>query len=229
MDREHRRRPGGPHVFARWANRAYHVDRMQGLVFESTQTLTPQEFADFVEERVRLGDGSHYELLNGRVVMNPPAGYPHGEVGSNVQWILGTIVRERKLGKVFDSSQGFELPSGDTVEPDHSFVSSARWSAAPLPEVGKFLRVVPDLVVEVLSTRTASQDRGEKKHIYERNGVLEYWLVDARAREVTVFTLRDGRFGRGRTHGEEESYVSDVLAGASIAVRDLLPGPIEER
>jgi Uma2 family endonuclease len=44
------------------------------------------------------------------------------------------------------------------------------------------LRIVPDLVVEVLSRKTASQDPGEKKAIYERNGVREYWLVDPRTR-----------------------------------------------
>lgn len=195
---------------------------MQDLVFESIQSLTQQEFAAFVEERERRGDPAHYELLNGRVVMNPPAGYPHGEIGNNVQWVLAKIVRQNKLGKVFDSSQGFELPSGDTVEPDHSFVSFTRWAAAPAPEFGKFLCVVPDLVVEILSTRTASQDRGEKKAIYERNSVLEYWLVDPRARRVTVFRLRDGQFDHGETLHESDTFVSTPLGGAPVVVAELL-------
>lgn len=58
---------------------------MHDLVFESTRTVTPKEFAEFVATREAAGDTGHYELLNGRVVMSPPAGYPHGEVGSNVQ------------------------------------------------------------------------------------------------------------------------------------------------
>ena len=160
---------------------------MHELIFESTRTVTPEEFATFVATREAAGDTGHYELLNGRVVMSPPAGYPHGEVGSNVQRLLASFVWDRKLGRVFDSSQGFELPSGDMVEPDHAFVSHERWAMAPAPESGRFLRVGPDLIVEVLSGRTATQDRGEKKAIYDRKGVLEYWLVDPRAEEVTVF------------------------------------------
>jgi len=199
------------------------VSLMQGLVFESTRTVTQDEFAEFVAERERLGVASHYELLNGRVVMNPPAGYPHGEIGSNLQRILGRFVHERKLGKVFDSSQGFELPSGDTVEPDHSFVSTARWAAAPPPEEGKFLRVVPDLVVETLSPKTASQDRGEKKAIYERNDVREYWLVDYRTREITVFELAGDRFDGGTVHADGEPCASRVLAGLTLTMNDLLP------
>ena len=195
---------------------------MQGLVFESAQLLTQTEFVAFVEECERVGDRAHYELLNGRVVMNPPAGYPHGEIESNVQWVVGKIVREHGLGKVFGSSQGFELSSGDTVEPDHSFVSAARWSAAPPPESGKFLRVVPDLVVEILSTRTASQDRGEKKAIYERNAVLEYWLVDPRSRQVTAFSYQDGHFDGGAVHAESEGFASRILNGAEVRVDELL-------
>jgi len=193
---------------------------VQDLVFESSRWLTQEDFAAWAAERARRRDENHYELLNGRIVMTPPAGYPHGQIGSAIQFMLVSAVRSRSLGKVFDSSQGFELPSGDTVEPDHSFVSSSRWAAAPAPEVGKFLRVVPDLVVEVLSASTTSYDRGEKKAIYERNGVLEYWLVDPRAREVVVFRLENGRFDLGTPVAETERFRSEVL-GAEVGVGDL--------
>jgi Uma2 family endonuclease len=198
---------------------------MHDLVFESTRTVTPKEFGEFVATREAAGDTGHYELLNGRVVMSPPAGYPHGEVGSNVQRLLASFVWERKLGRVFDSSQGFELPSGDMVEPDHAFVSRERWAAAPAPEPGRFLRVVPELIVEVMSGRTATRDRGEKKAIYERNGVLEYWLVDPRAREVTVFHGVDGRFDAGCVYAVNDRLTSRVLAELTIDVLDLMPLP----
>jgi Uma2 family endonuclease len=207
----------------RWQNQALGVKAMHDLVFESTRTVTPEEFAAFVGARESAGDRGHYELLNGRVVMNPPAGYPHGEIGSNVQGLLRDFIRPRKLGRLFDSSQGFKLPSGDVVEPDHAFVSKERWTAAPAPVPGQVLRVVPDLVVEVLSASTASQDRGEKKAVYERNGVLEYWLVDARSTEVTVFHSIDGRFDGGTVYGVTDSLSSRILEGLAIEVRELMP------
>jgi Uma2 family endonuclease len=198
---------------------------MHNLIFESTRTVTPEEFAEFVAIREAAGNTGHFELLNGRVVMNPPSGYPHGEIGSHVQRLLGSYVWDRKLGRVFDSSQGFELPSGDTVEPDHAFVSHERWAAAPTPESGRSLRVVPDLIVEVLSRRTASQDRGEKKAIYERNGVLEYWLIDPRAEEVTVFNAVGGCFDGGSVYALNDRIHSRVLEGLAIAVCELMPAP----
>lgn len=193
---------------------------MVELSFESTTGMTQDQFAEWA--RAREGwDPNGYELLNGRVVMNSPAGFPHGEVGSNIQLLLAGFVKPRGLGRVFDSSQGFELPSGDTVEPEHSYVSNERWSAAPPPEPGKFLRVVPDLIVEVLSASTATRDRGEKRGIYERNGVREYILVDWRARTLSAHVSESGRFverGAG-----VDTWESVVLPGLTFRASELIP------
>jgi Uma2 family endonuclease len=197
------------------------MSALPDLAFESTRTLTPSEFAAWIERRP-ASDTNRYELLNGRVVMTPPAGYPHGLIEGNVAAILGPFIRERQLGAYLGSSQGFELPSGDTVAPDASFVSTERWKAMPPPQGGEFLKVVPDLVVEILSPSTASHDRGEKRAVYERNGVREYWIVDPRAREVVVFALRAGRFDAGQVCGEDACVRSEVLAPLEINVRAIL-------
>jgi Uma2 family endonuclease len=211
------------------------------LSFESIQTISQPEFAAWVAQQE---DGRHRcELLNGRVVMNPPAGYPHGRIEGRAVFLLSSHVDANALGVVFGSSQGFELPTGDTVEPDASFVTTARWDAAPPPEHGAFLRIVPDLVVEILSPGpTAARDRGEKKAIYERAGVREYWIVDPLARTATIFTLDPapaetdahseppsphrtcaaaGRYDLGRIHGPGDRLRSRVVVGLDFAVDDL--------
>ena len=194
----------------------------QAIAFESTHSVTQTAFRAFVEKRAQR-DEYHYELLNGRVVMNPPAGYPHGEIEHRVQVALFRLATDRGLGKVFGSSQGYELPSGDTVEPDASFVSRERWSAMPTPGEGDFLHVVPDLVVEILSPSTSSHDRGERKAIYERNGVREYWILDWRSRELVLFQLSGGRFDSGTGYSEKDRGRSPVLPGLDFAIADLLP------
>lgn len=191
--------------------------------FESSRYMDPDEFVRWVEARPPT-DINHYELLNGRVVMTPPAAYPHGEVGGAIQWVLQNFVRQHALGRVFDSSQGFRLTTGDTVEPDHSFVSKERWAKMGLPVKGELLRVVPDLVIEVLSPSTRSRDRGEKKGIYEQNGVREYWLVDPMAGEITVFVLRAGRFGCAQVYGDTDRVRSEILAGLETDVSTLVGG-----
>ena len=92
------------------------------------------------------------------------------------------------------------------------------------PVVGESLRVVPDLIVEVLSRSTRSRDRGEKKGVYERTGVREYWLVDPVAGEITVFVLREGRFDAGRVYAQGERVRSEILTGSEEDVSTLVAG-----
>ena len=166
--------------------------------FVSTETFSQKEFKRWLDERP-ASDINHYELLRGRIIMGPPAGWPHGSVEANIVIRLGSFVHTGRLGQLLGSSAGYDLPSDDTVEPDISFISSARLAAGPAPQVGKFLRIVPNLVVEILSPATARKDRTEKKAIYEENGVEEYWIVDTKRKEITVSTLGSVR-SRPRIH-----------------------------
>lgn len=150
--------------------------------FISVETFTQRAFKRWVQNRP-MADINRYELTSGRIVMTPPPGWEHAEVEARVIRILGDFVGRHNLGKVFGSSAGYDLPSGDTLEPDASFISRERRAKGPQVRRGQFLKIVPSLVVEILSPATARRDRLEKKRIYEANGVEEYWLVDPYQRE----------------------------------------------
>jgi Uma2 family endonuclease len=198
---------------------------MEEPSFESVEYVSQERFARWVAKRAEWDPLNRYELLNGRIIVTPPAGYPHGSAEASIVAKLRDLVDSRHLGYVFASSQGYELPTGDTLAADATFISRARWEAGPAPEEGKYLRIVPDLVVEVLSAKTASRDRGEKKAIYERNGVREYWLVDTRGQRITRFVRRDDRFDLGTVYAGEERLESEVLTGFGCPVSELLALP----
>ena len=196
------------------------MQRKERLSHGKVSAMSPDEFEEWVFARPDT-DLNHYELLDGEIVMSPPAGWPHGKVGGSLQFLLQTFVRAKALGTVFDSSQGFVLPSGDVVEPDHSFVSNERWAAAPDPVDGKFLRIVPDLIVEVLAKSTAGRDRTKKLRAYEKNGVREYWIVDNKKRAITVYVLDEGAYGAGHVFREGEGFESHAITGMGIEVGEV--------
>src|SRR5215467_2311303 len=113
--------------------------------FRSEEPFTQKQFRRWVDERPRA-DINRYELIEGRIVMIPPAGWAHSRVASVLGFLISQHVRGHRLGMVFESSAGYDLPSGDTVEPDLSFVSTERFAARPPSRPDEFLRVVPNVV-----------------------------------------------------------------------------------
>ena len=47
----------------------------------------------------------------------------------------------------------------------------------------------PDLIIEVVSPRTAARDWKDKFDLYEEAGVLEYWIVLPQDHDISVFVL----------------------------------------
>lgn len=187
--------------------------------FRSDEVFTQKQFRRWVDSRPR-SDINRYELIDGRIVMTPPAGHAHASIEAAIVQLLREHVVAHALGTVFGSSAGYDLPSHETLEPDASFVSTERMAAGPRVGPDEFLRVVPNLVVEILSPSTAKRDRTEKKDIYERNGVDEYWIVDPHGRSVTVFQLSERRYDEGQVF-ESGTIRSHVLPKLRVSVEKL--------
>jgi Uma2 family endonuclease len=106
-------------------------------------------------------------------------------------------------------------------------MSKARFAAGPAPVRGRFLRIVPDLAIEILSPSSASRDRIEKSEIYAANGVDEYWIVDSKRCEVTALFREGAVFGIPEVVASGK-IPSRVLSGLGIAVEDVFAGVPED-
>ena len=130
-------------------------------------------------------DGCKYELVRGHIVVSP-GGYEHGHVALAIASALHAHARRHRLGRAFDSSTGFRFPGGDVLSPDAAFVAQAR---IPQPEPEGFPDLVPDLVVEVLSPSERPRAVSGKIRTYLEAGVRLVWVVNPRARTVTVHAV----------------------------------------
>jgi len=184
--------------------------------------MTQAEFA-----RWAMQEGKHqpgrYELFSGRVVQSATLGYPATWIVSRLGIVVGNFVTARRLGETFDARAHFELPTGDTLAPDYSFVSTARFQRAPRPQPGAFMHMTPDFIVEISSIATAARDRRDKKLIYEKSGVGEYLLLSPHARTLTVHRLGARGYDGGQMLNETERFSSSVLTDLEFSVGYLLP------
>lgn len=172
-------------------------------------------------------DGKRYEIIDGELyVSRQPHVYHQATcvgLGSAVyRWsdLNGRGLTLYAPGVIFDDD--------DDVVPDIAWVSRARLAASV--DTSGHLRAAPDLVIEVLSPGATNErrDREAKLRLYARHGVLEYWIVDWRLRQVEV----DRRQGVGldlvATLRESDTLTSPVLPEFHYPLRELFAALPEE-
>jgi Uma2 family endonuclease len=158
------------------------------------------------------------EYVNGEIIMAPTPTVLHQKLVVQISYALLTFVKERALGEIFFAPLDVVLPTGEVVQPD-IFLLTAKQAARAITE--KRVYEVPPLAVEILSPSTASHDMITKREIYEKNGVREYWIVDARKRSVAQLSMKKKRYAV-RELGEDDTLKSPVLEGFEVRVGALL-------
>lgn len=160
-------------------------------------------------------DGMKRELVDGEIRVSP-AGLPHGIVCVRLASRVLAHVETRSLGHVADSSTGCWMPSGNLRVPDLTFLSRER-APSPLPD--GFLRVVPDLVAEVLSPEDSRRAILDKVGEYLEAGVRLVWVIDPKARTAVAWrSLTDARTIREN----DDLDGGDVIPGFRCLLRDVL-------
>ncbi|MES2180132.1 MAG: Uma2 family endonuclease [Gemmatimonadota bacterium] len=177
--------------------------------------ITPDEFLVYP-----LSD-EQAELVRGEVRVTPPPGGPHGRIATNVVIRLHAHVEHHNLGWVFADGVGYELLQlPRTVRsPDASFVRAGR-----LPVEGiapGFLKLAPDLAVEVLSRSESATDVEEKLDDYLTCGTALIWVIDP-VRRTVMIVASDAPVRWLRETDTLDG--GSVLSGFSCAVAELFKG-----
>ena len=126
-------------------------------------------------------DGNRYELVRGDLFVTPPPSVAHQEIVDVLASLLHPYVMHHALGRLRFPRSVVRLGTDSEVEPDLMVRPitdrlPASWDAAPLPI----------LVVEVTSATTRRRDRVEKRELYLRAGIPDYWIVDRERRSIRV-------------------------------------------
>jgi Uma2 family endonuclease len=105
----------------------------------------------------------------------------------------------------------------NVFQPDILFVADKH--AAILTTQGA--EGAPDLVVEILSPRTAEQDVGPKRAIYARTGVEELWIIDPANRRVQVYRLQENADAPAATYGDQGTIETPLLPDLEVHTADV--------
>jgi len=168
-----------------------------------------------VKDYRQLPEGPpYYQLIEGDLYMAPSPDRFHQDILGNLYLIIRNYLQKRRLGSVHLAPSDVQLTDLNVFQPDLYYVSKARRSV--LTKQGA--QGPPDLVVEILSPKTAKLDKGVKREVYARVGVVEMWMVNPTAKQIAVYRFAEEINAPVGTYGIGQKFESRLFPGLKIEV-----------
>jgi Uma2 family endonuclease len=179
--------------------------------------LTYQEYRalEFDED-----DNFQYELLNGMLMRKSSPTIQHQRIVGNIYFQFRLFAQQKKIGEAFIAPLDVVLNETNAPQPDVIFVGKE--NTAILNEEEQVIIGIPDILVEVISPGSVKNDRFDKKEIYEKTGVPEYWVIDPSNRSIEVLQLVEGRYELFDFAEGEGKIKSSVLKELELDLQNLL-------
>jgi Uma2 family endonuclease len=174
------------------------------------------------DDLLQMPDEGRYELVDGKLVERN-IGAESSLVGLLLMTRVTNYVSANALGFTFTTDCGYQIyPQRPNLVryPDGSFLRFGRLPNNVVPQ--GHMRIVPDLVLEVVSSNDRAIEVQEKIEEYHSVNVPLLWLIYPNLRSIYVY--RTG-------HPVERLGLTDTLTGGNVLpgfscpVADLFPSP----
>lgn len=137
-----------------------------------------------------LPEGTLAQLIENVLIISPSPLFIHQKILREIFIPLALFVKEHDLGEVLMAPLDVYLDQINAFQPDIMYVSKERQHVIE----NNGLHGAPDLVIEILSASTGKYDLEDKKDVYERSGVKEYWIIDPQSKSAKGYQLTGGIF-----------------------------------
>ena len=181
----------------------------------ATKKWTYKEFRN-----MEMDDNDHslFELIDGIIMRRASPNLPHQRISRRLAEHLGAYLKQNPIGEYFYAPTDVCLDDHNVPIPDLSFVSKER---SFIIENDEYIAGAPDIVVEIISPGSVKRDRAEKKPLYEKFGVKEYWLIDLPNRSVEIYLMKDNVYVLHVLLENEGKIISAQLPGFEVDLKDL--------
>lgn len=180
-----------------------------------TATITKKKttYADYV----KIDDNNRYEVFNGELRMVPAPSTDHQFVSRDLEFLVWNFVNKNGLGEVLDAPVDVVFDDEEVYQPDLVFIKRDRQGIIKRDAI----HGVPDLIMEIVSPSSVFYDTVEKKEIYRKYGVNEYWLVFPDEKAIEVFALENGEYQEFCRFKKNGCVTSKILEGLKIYAKDI--------
>ncbi len=137
-----------------------------------------------------LPEGTLCELINNKLVMSPSPIDIHQMVLGDIYLEIALLLTKNKIGKIRIAPYDVHFSKQNILQPEIVFIKNE--NVHKIKSGGLF--GAPDIIIEILSLSTSHLDFDEKKLIYERYGVQEYFIIEPNSKTVTCFFLKEDEY-----------------------------------
>lgn len=157
------------------------------------------------------------ELNNGILEFLPMPDMLHQDIVQFLFMALFAFVKDRSIGRAYVAPMPVKLWTKQFREPDVLFLASHRIKDKRKPPKGA------DLVMEVVSpgAENRKRDLKEKRAVYARARIAEYWIIDPKKKTITVLTLSGKSYKEHGVYKPGDEAASKLLKGFKVAVSDV--------
>ena len=183
---------------------------MVAIAAELEQKMTWDEFrdAEFEDHDLYI-----YELLNEKLVRRTAPSVTHQRISRKLLRLLDTFVTEKDLGEVFCAPIDVYFDGGNGVQPDLSFIKKERLF---IIENEDYINGAPDLIVEVISPGSVRRDKVDKKDLYQRFAVKEFWLIDPQNQTIEIYIIENDAYKLHDFQEQKGKIASILLEGFEV-------------
>jgi Uma2 family endonuclease len=161
--------------------------------------------------------GPRYQVIEGQLFMAPAPNRFHQDISQNIEFILRKFLEKHPIGKIYHAPFDVYLGEHNVYQPDVVFVANERISI--LTEAGA--EGAPNLVIEILSPRTAHLDKEPKRKVYASSGVQELWLVDPLRQTIEIYHLQKDPKHPAAIHQATDSFTSACLPDLVLSCAEI--------
>jgi Uma2 family endonuclease len=164
------------------------------------------------------GEYPRYELLEGELTeMTPSPTSKHQQILFKLARLLETHCESRRLGEILIAPLDVVLSPRTVVQPDIIFITEKRRAQL----IGEHITGTPDLVIEILSPATGARDLNQKRKLYARSGVKEYWIVDPEDETIEIQELHGAIFSTLAIFEKGQKLSSPTFEGLAVEVEQV--------
>ncbi|HIK53629.1 MAG TPA: Uma2 family endonuclease [Synechococcales cyanobacterium M55_K2018_004] len=181
------------------------------IPLETWISATWDEYVTLADSPMSANLKGYYH--NGRMRFEPiSTGSDHSTDHALILFAVSFFIAQRQIQATAKNACSYRKTGCDEFQPDASYYVGLNANVIP-----RGTRVIdldlypgPDLVIEIGDT-SLSDDKGEKRLLYEELGIPEYWIIDVQQCQIIAFAIAPDGSSR-RIHE------SQVLPGLRLEI-----------